>query len=73
MKALSWEGRHTVKVRNVREPKILNPHDAIIQVTTAAICGSDLHLFHGAVIEMQKGDILGYIVLITTYTPQELC
>lgn len=60
MKALCWEGKHDVKVRNVRDPKILNPHDAIIKVTTAAICGSDLHLYDGVIPTMQRGDILGH-------------
>jgi threonine dehydrogenase-like Zn-dependent dehydrogenase len=60
MKALTWEGKHSVQVMNVREPKILNPHDAIVKVTSAAICGSDLHLYDGYIPTMQKGDILGH-------------
>ncbi len=60
MKALTWEGKHSISVMNVREPKILNPHDAIVKVTTAAICGSDLHLYDGYIPSMQKGDILGH-------------
>lgn len=60
MKALCWEGKHTVKVRNVNDPKILNPYDAVIKVTTAAICGSDLHLYDGVIPTMEKGDILGH-------------
>src|SRR5687768_4207916 len=60
MKAICWEGKHKVSVMNVREPKILNPRDAIIKVTTAAICGSDLHLYDGYIPTMQKGDILGH-------------
>jgi threonine dehydrogenase-like Zn-dependent dehydrogenase len=60
MKALCWEGKHTIKVKNVHEPKILNPSDAIIKVTTAAICGSDLHLYDGYIPSMKKGDILGH-------------
>ena len=40
MKALCWQGKHDVAVKTVRNPSIINPHDAIIRVTTAAICGS---------------------------------
>ncbi len=60
MKALCWQGKHDVQVKNVYEPKILNPKDAIIKVTTAAICGSDLHLYDGYIPTMKKGDILGH-------------
>jgi threonine dehydrogenase-like Zn-dependent dehydrogenase len=60
MKALCWEGKHTVHVKTVPDPRILNPGDAIIKVTSAAICGSDLHLYDGYIPTMQKGDILGH-------------
>jgi threonine dehydrogenase-like Zn-dependent dehydrogenase len=60
MKALCWEGKHSVEVINVSEPRILRPRDAIVKVTTAAICGSDLHLYDGYIPTMQKGDILGH-------------
>jgi threonine dehydrogenase-like Zn-dependent dehydrogenase len=60
MKALCWFGKHEVGIRNVREPQIINPHDAIIKVTSAAICGSDLHLYNGVIPMMEKGDILGH-------------
>lgn len=60
MKALCWIGKHEVDVKQVRDPRILNPHDAIIKVTTAAICGSDLHLYDGYIPSMQRGDILGH-------------
>lgn len=60
MKALCWEGRKTVLVKNVMQPKILNPGDVIVKVTAAAICGSDLHLYDGYIPTMQKGDILGH-------------
>lgn len=60
MKALCWEGKHAVSVKNVRDPKILRPDDVIIKITTAAICGSDLHLYNGYVPTMKKGDILGH-------------
>lgn len=60
MKALCWESSHHIAVKNVRDPNILNPKDAIIQVTMAAICGSDLHLYNGVIPTMQKGDIMGH-------------
>lgn len=60
MKALTWEGRHSIGLKNVRDPEIINPGDAIIKVTSAAICGSDLHIYDGYIPTMQKGDILGH-------------
>jgi threonine dehydrogenase-like Zn-dependent dehydrogenase len=60
MRALCWKGRNTVKVENVPDPKILNDRDAIVRVSSTAICGSDLHLVDGYVPTMKKGDILGH-------------
>ena len=60
MKALCWQGKHKVGVENVPDPKILNPHDAIVRITTSAICGSDLHLYNGNIPTMEHGDILGH-------------
>jgi threonine dehydrogenase-like Zn-dependent dehydrogenase len=60
MKALCWYGIGDVRVEQVPEPQILNPGDAIIRVTLAAICGSDLHLLDGYVPTMRKGDIMGH-------------
>jgi threonine dehydrogenase-like Zn-dependent dehydrogenase len=60
MKALCWYGKNDVRVESVPDPKILNPRDAIIKITTTAICGSDLHLYDGYIPTMQKGDILGH-------------
>ncbi|HET7435464.1 MAG TPA: zinc-dependent alcohol dehydrogenase [Thermoanaerobaculia bacterium] len=60
MKALCWWGKEDVRVIDVPEPKIVNPHDAIVRVTLTAICGSDLHLYDGYVPTMMKGDILGH-------------
>lgn len=60
MKALCWEGKREVQVKAVDNPKILNPGDAVVRVTTAAICGSDLHLYDGYIPSMKKGDILGH-------------
>ena len=60
MKALCWYGKYDVRIETVPDPKILNPSDAIIKITTTAICGSDLHLYDGYIPTMQKGDILGH-------------
>ena len=60
MRALTWHGKHDVRVETMPDPQIVNPRDAIIQVTSTAICGSDLHLFDGVIPGMQAGDILGH-------------
>lgn len=60
MKALCWQGKEDVRVENVSDPGILNPHDAIVKITLTAICGSDLHLYDGYIPTMQPGDILGH-------------
>ncbi|MGI0483982.1 zinc-dependent alcohol dehydrogenase [Pantanalinema rosaneae CENA516] len=60
MKAVCWHGANDVRVDNVPDPKILNPRDAIIKITSTAICGSDLHLYNGYIPTMQSGDILGH-------------
>jgi threonine dehydrogenase-like Zn-dependent dehydrogenase len=60
MKAVCWYGSGDVRVETVPEPKILNPRDAIVKVTLAAICGSDIHLYDGCIPTMRKGDILGH-------------
>jgi threonine dehydrogenase-like Zn-dependent dehydrogenase len=53
-------GKKKVSVENVPDPKILNARDAIIRVTSTAICGSDLHLYNGFIPSMEKGDVLGH-------------
>jgi threonine dehydrogenase-like Zn-dependent dehydrogenase len=60
MKALCWMGIGKVEIQSVDDPRILNPHDAVIKVTRTAICGSDLHLFDGFIPTMEEGDILGH-------------
>lgn len=60
MKAVTWCGKHAVQVANVPEPKLVNPRDAIVRITSTAICGSDLHLYDGYIPSMQKGDVLGH-------------
>jgi threonine dehydrogenase-like Zn-dependent dehydrogenase len=53
-------GRNTLQVREVPDPKILNARDAIVRVTSTAICGSDIHLVDGYIPTMKKGDVLGH-------------
>lgn len=60
MKANCWMGKKDLQVVDVPDPKILNKRDAIVKVTSTAICGSDLHLFNGFIPTMEKGDILGH-------------
>ncbi|SEG78217.1 Threonine dehydrogenase [Thermomonospora echinospora] len=60
MKANCWMGRNSVEVTEVPDPKILNSRDAIVRITSAAICGSDLHMYDGYIPTMKKGDILGH-------------
>ncbi|HEY0876198.1 MAG TPA: zinc-dependent alcohol dehydrogenase [Vicinamibacterales bacterium] len=60
MKANCWYGTRTVKVEDVPDPQILNARDAILRVTSTAICGSDLHLYNGFIPTMKRGDILGH-------------
>jgi len=60
MKANCWMGKKDVRVQNVPDPKILNQKDAIVRITSTAICGSDLHLYNGFVPTMEAGDILGH-------------
>jgi threonine dehydrogenase-like Zn-dependent dehydrogenase len=60
MKALCWFGKNDVRVENVPDPKIINDRDAIIRITSTAICGSDLHLYNGFIPTLEEGDILGH-------------
>jgi len=60
MKANCWYGSTDVRVEEVADPHIINPRDAIVRITSSAICGSDLHLYDGYIPTMQQGDILGH-------------
>ncbi|HWA39761.1 MAG TPA: zinc-dependent alcohol dehydrogenase [Burkholderiales bacterium] len=60
MKALCYHAKHDVRYESVPDPRIEHPRDAIIRVTSCAICGSDLHLYNGFVPGMMRGDILGH-------------
>lgn len=60
MRALCWHGKYDVRVDTVPDPQILAPSDAIIKITSTAICGSDLHLYDGYQPTMEAGDVLGH-------------
>ena len=60
MRALCWNGVNDLRVENVPDPSIVNPHDAIIAVRLSSVCGSDLHLLDGYVPAMRQGDIIGH-------------
>ncbi|MDT5293942.1 MAG: hypothetical protein QOJ76_822, partial [Acidobacteriota bacterium] len=60
MRATCWYGKTDVRVETVPDPKILNRRDAIVKISSTAICGSDLHLYNGFMPTMEKGDILGH-------------
>jgi len=60
MKAVCWEGTNDIRVERVPDPALVNPRDAIVRVTSTAICGSDLHLMDGFIPTMRRGDILGH-------------
>ena len=60
MKAVCWMGKEKMSVENVPDPRILNPRDAIVRITSTAICGSDLHLYGGFIPTMEQGDIMGH-------------
>lgn len=60
MRALCWFGKRDVQVQDVEDPTILNARDAIVRVTSTAICGSDLHLYNGYIPTMREGDIMGH-------------
>jgi threonine dehydrogenase-like Zn-dependent dehydrogenase len=60
MRALVWHGKEDIRCDQVSDPEIEDPRDAIIKVTSCAICGSDLHLFHNFIPAMMPGDIMGH-------------
>ncbi|BBQ02659.1 glutathione-dependent formaldehyde dehydrogenase (plasmid) [Burkholderia sp. SFA1] len=60
MKALIWQGKKDIRYETVPDPRIEHPRDAIIKVSTCAICGSDLHLFDGFMPGMKSGDVMGH-------------
>ena len=60
MRALCWHGSGDVRIDKIEDPRIIDPRDALIRITSTAICGSDLHIFDGFVPSMEKGDVLGH-------------
>ncbi len=60
MRANCWIDKHDVRVEDVPDPTIVNRHDAVLRITSTAICGSDLHLYDGVIPTMRKGDVLGH-------------
>jgi len=60
MRANCWQGAHKLRIEDVPDPQILNPRDAIVRVTSTAICGSDLHIYDGSIPTMMRGDIIGH-------------
>ncbi|KAK0386429.1 hypothetical protein NLU13_6266 [Sarocladium strictum] len=60
MKALVWQGKNKVEMADVPKPKIIEDRDVILKVTGSTVCGSDLHLLHGSVVQLSAGDILGH-------------
>ena len=60
MRAVVWNGKEDVRVDEVPDPRLEEPTDAIVRITSTAICGSDLHLYGGKVIKMKEGDIIGH-------------
>ena len=60
MRATCWMGTKHVEVTDVPDPKIINGQDAVVRITSTAICGSDLHLYNGFIPSMRRGDVLGH-------------
>jgi threonine dehydrogenase-like Zn-dependent dehydrogenase len=60
MRATCWYGPNIMRVTDVPDPKILNAQDAIVRITSTAICGSDLHFYNGFIPFMEPGDVVGH-------------
>ena len=60
MQALCWMGKNKVEVRTVPKPIVVEDTDVVLKITASTVCGSDLHLLHGTVLELESGDILGH-------------
>src|SRR5579871_4397704 len=60
MKATCWYGAQDMRVEEVPDPHLINPRDAIVRITSTAICGSDLHMYGGMIPTMMQGDIVGH-------------
>src|SRR5215211_953341 len=60
MRAVTWQGKRNIAVKEVPEPRIEEPKDAIVRITSTALCGSDLHLYELMSPFLEKGDVLGH-------------
>ncbi|BFZ62092.1 hypothetical protein YB2330_003171 [Saitoella coloradoensis] len=60
MRALAWFGKHDVRIIDAAKPQVTEPTDVVVAVTGSTVCGSDLHLYNGEILQLQKGDILGH-------------
>ncbi len=60
MRALYWNGVNDLRVGTVKDPEIVNPHDAILRVSLSTTCGSDLHFIDGYIPTMKAGDVIGH-------------
>ncbi|KIM21221.1 hypothetical protein M408DRAFT_29729 [Serendipita vermifera MAFF 305830] len=60
MRALTWQGKYDVRMSDSFKPRLISDQDVIVKVTGSSVCGTDLHLYHGTVLQMQKDDILGH-------------
>jgi threonine dehydrogenase-like Zn-dependent dehydrogenase len=60
MKAVTWQAKRKISVQDMPDPEIIEPTDAIVKITSTAICGSDLHLYEVMTPFMEKGDIMGH-------------
>src|SRR5690606_33829222 len=60
MRALTWQGNEDVRVEDVPDPQIVEPTDAVIRVTSTAICGADLHVYPTLGMYLEEGDVLGH-------------
>ncbi|CAI7578353.1 hypothetical protein PCG10_003082 [Penicillium crustosum] len=60
IQATTWQGKNRVKVVQMPKPRVIDPGDVIVKVTGSTICGSDLHLYHGVIPQLEKGDVLGH-------------
>ncbi|KAJ5340453.1 hypothetical protein N7541_009577 [Penicillium brevicompactum] len=58
--ATTWQGKNNVKLVEMPKPSVIDPGDVVVRVTGSTICGSDLHLYHGVIPQLEKGDVLGH-------------
>jgi hypothetical protein len=71
LKALTWHGKRDIRVDNVPDPTIQEPTDAVVRMSTTAICGSDLHLYEVLTPFMEEGDVLERVMNSTEKAHQD--